>query len=212
MRRAAARGFTLIELLVVIAIIAILAALLLPALKSARESAKQVMCGGNLRQIGLAGFAYEDDYAGHFPPFWNGLLVPNQELWLTLLDKSKYLPYKWTAAGAPSLWGKSVYVCPVNPWLYSGCVNYGWNWYLNDIAGSGGGGTASSAYSRPAGTVLVMDVGAISDAACAYSVAEFYAPYQFNPIWHRQGGMIAFMDSHVEWVSGSKDKTQWFHP
>ena len=41
--------FTLIELLVVIAIIAILAALLLPALQSAKETAKTALCIANMK-------------------------------------------------------------------------------------------------------------------------------------------------------------------
>lgn len=54
------RGFTLIELLVVIAIIALLIALLGPALKGARESARQTVCMSNVRQImmGMTNYAY----------------------------------------------------------------------------------------------------------------------------------------------------------
>lgn len=55
------RGFTLIELLVVVSIITLLIALLLPALKQARETAKVAVCSTHLRQLDIALTLYAQD-------------------------------------------------------------------------------------------------------------------------------------------------------
>jgi prepilin-type N-terminal cleavage/methylation domain-containing protein len=76
MRRAPIHGFTLIELLVVIAIISILASLLMPAIATARDSARKVACMSNLRQIGIIVTAYAGDWHEKYPQ-----QNPNPNFW-----------------------------------------------------------------------------------------------------------------------------------
>lgn len=105
-RRTTRKGFTLVELLVVIAIIGILVGLLLPAVQAAREAARRMSCGNNLKQIGLALHNYNSAYNS----------FPVAALWkqgdmLSTASSPAPIPrnFTWIAALLPYYEGSALY-------------------------------------------------------------------------------------------------------
>jgi prepilin-type N-terminal cleavage/methylation domain-containing protein/prepilin-type processing-associated H-X9-DG protein len=64
------KGFTLIELLVVIAIIALLLSIVVPAMGKAKDYAKRVICGNNLKQNGIGVNIYAQNNNGKIMENW----------------------------------------------------------------------------------------------------------------------------------------------
>ncbi len=69
-------AFTLVELLVVISVLAVLAVLIFTAVRAAFESADNVRCITNLKQIGTATAGYCADHDGYFPGPSSTAVVP----------------------------------------------------------------------------------------------------------------------------------------
>ncbi len=231
----ASLSFTLIELLVVVAIIAILAALLLPSLKSARESAIRIQCMNNLRQHGTAVAMYLQDNEGFFP---NNTANPSSQwryLWgLTNNAYARYFP-----ASPPSVQSNlryngadPNYICPsfrrrLDAGEFdagSGGANIGfgggiWNaahlGYLHAfyMPGSKPGRFLGRMSPSDVGNSSVDGSGAIYPSAttpsarCAmiWDAGFFSANIGGTSVGHRGGWSVLFVDGHVKFFTQPND-------
>jgi len=202
------RAFTLIELLVVVAIIAVLVAMLLPALARAREQARTVSCGSNLRQIGVGFHQYANDHQGQFVPLNSAGNVPNGLWWTNLLIDNHYLPgeYHKDASGWPqNVWGhvkhgEGIWNCPEEKsyWWGSGygvneghVIRYGRSVSLETLA-------------SPAEVYIVGDTreggGATwTSGPCRVCYPSGAAGQGQLAVRHRGGSNLCFADGHAKW-------------
>ena len=103
----APRAFTLTELLSVITIIGILGAIIIPIVSRVRQSARDVTCQSNLRQIGTAASLFAQDNNGRSLPlfyYWKLRSRGGVQSYLPELTQSDFEKKN------------SVWMCPVNPY------------------------------------------------------------------------------------------------
>lgn len=116
MRQLLRSGFTLVELLVVIAIIGTLVALLLPAVQSARESARNTDCKNRIKQLAIAALSYDTNLK-KLPGYINALSDPN--------DKTVGRRASWAVTLFPYMeeqalwdqWSSNFTSIPQAPWI-----------------------------------------------------------------------------------------------
>ena len=112
-------GFTLIELLVVISIIALLIALLLPAIKRARQVGMAALCASNERQLVIATVAYTNEHEAVVPAGVMALPNGGYSYWpehlLPYMDSIEVYDCPIDLYGVSRL---NTYLANGHPWLF----------------------------------------------------------------------------------------------
>jgi prepilin-type N-terminal cleavage/methylation domain-containing protein/prepilin-type processing-associated H-X9-DG protein len=182
------KGFTLIELLVVIGIIGVLAAIILPAMRSAREKGRTTKCKSNLRQIGLALEMYTTEFNGLLPH--EDDKNPANSCWYFLID-----PYLETQ-GLEDVDINDVKMCPgVRKSKDAREESY----RMNSMLETGEEPFRNVAtLLRPSATVCIFD------GETGGERLKFKGKDEDFSRRHQRGGNILFLDWHVRWYSKKK--------
>lgn len=207
--------FTLIELLVVIAIIAILAGMLLPALSSARNKARQINCVSQLKQISLSEELYASDFNGYITPLRSITPSYSEYSWGALLVNNNYITTR------------KIMVCPIwSNFEYASAVihNTGVSWsapyQFNWIPYGINAGVGSNTYIsegkldgspvRQGQCVQPSNTFIFTETRYSEVRGRYFATWNQDIvdgiIWntHESGANVAWMDGHVSYFQKAR--------